>query len=342
MNEQDRLAALFELDLLDTAEEKEFDDLVCLASAICGTPISTVTLIDKDRQWFKAAIGLTDRETHRNVSFCSHAIEQTGLFLVEDATADHRFSGNALVTGTPHFRFYAGIPIHAPCGAAIGTLCVIDTVPRQLTTDQKEALRILSEQVQARIDLRLKQKALIQKQAELELIAATDFLTGVSTRRVFSSRAEAEFAHWKRHRSPFSILLMDIDNFKQRNDRHGHAAGDEALILIGQVLKACLRVSDLAARMGGEEFGVLLPHTDLHGAVDFAARFRRALQNVEHGPLPLTASLGVASATSDCASWEQLLSHADEAMYIAKRSGKDRAEAFGLLPAARELATPAL
>jgi diguanylate cyclase (GGDEF)-like protein len=338
MTEQERLAALFELDLLDTPEEKEFDDLVCLALAICGTPISTVTLIDADRQWFKAAIGLTHRETHRNVSFCSHAIEQTDLFLVEDATTDLRFSENALVTGDPHFRFYAGIPIQAPGGAAIGTLCVIDTVPRQLRTDQKEALRILADQVKARIELRLKQKALLQKQAELEFIAATDFLTGLSTRRVFSARAEAEFAHWKRHRSSFSILLMDIDDFKQRNDRHGHAAGDEALTIIGQVLQACLRTGDLAARMGGEEFGVLLPHTDLDGAIDFAARFRHTLQNADHGPLPLTASIGVASATSDCTSWEQLLSHADEAMYIAKRAGKDRVEAFGSLPTAQAIA----
>jgi diguanylate cyclase (GGDEF)-like protein len=338
MTEQERLAALFELDLLDTPEEKEFDDLVCLASAICGTPMSAVTLVDQHRQWFKASIGISCRETPRDIAFCSHAIEQTGLFLVEDAAADRRFATNALVTGDHHIRFYAGIPIHTPSGAAIGTLCVIDTVPRQLSDDQKEALRILGDQVKARIELRLKQKALLQKQAELERIAATDFLTGLSTRRVFSFRAEAEFAHWKRHRSPFSILLMDIDNFKQRNDRHGHAAGDEALTVIGQVLQACLRTGDLAARMGGEEFGVLLPHTGLDGAIDFAGRFRRALQNADHGPLPLTASIGVASATSDCSSWEQLLSHADEAMYIAKRAGKDRVEAFGLLPKAHAIA----
>ncbi len=160
MDEIARLAALQELDLLDTPPEREFNDLVRLAAAICVTPISQFTLIDRDRQWFKASFGSADKENPRSVSFCAHAIEQQGLYLIEDAASDPRFRHNPLVTGDPGIRFYAGLTLHAPNGAPIGTLCVVDTIARSLTQDQREALAILRDQVQAHIDLRARSKAL--------------------------------------------------------------------------------------------------------------------------------------------------------------------------------------
>ena len=145
---------------MDTPQEKEYDDLVRLASVACGTPISLISLVDEDRQWFKATIGLDDSETPIDLSFCFHTIKQEGLFIVEDAAKDPRFASNPLVTGDLRFRFYAGIPLHAPGGAAIGTLCVIDTEPRKLTQTQKEALIILGAQVESRMSSRIRHRSL--------------------------------------------------------------------------------------------------------------------------------------------------------------------------------------
>lgn len=153
-NQRKRVEVLEALEILDTPPEADFDDLVSLAAEICGTPISLISLIDTERQWFKAAKGLTASETPITVSFCAHAIEHVGMFVVGDATKDERFKENPLVTGNPHIRFYAGLPLYAGEGVAIGTLCVIDTVPRTLSPQQAKSLTILSRQVQAQIDLR--------------------------------------------------------------------------------------------------------------------------------------------------------------------------------------------
>ena len=160
--ERERQRALDKLELLDTARESEFDELVILASKLCSTPMSAVTLVDRNRQWHKAKWGIKHAESPRASSFCSLAIEQSGVFLVEDATLDERVFDNPNVLGEPYIRFYAGVPLFAPGHHAIGTLCVIDTKPRQLTTEQIASLSILARQVQARIDLRAKQRALEQ------------------------------------------------------------------------------------------------------------------------------------------------------------------------------------
>jgi diguanylate cyclase (GGDEF)-like protein/PAS domain S-box-containing protein len=601
MDEAERLAALYELDLLDTAPEKEYEDLVRLASAICKVPISQFTLVDCDRQWFKASLGSDGAETHRRLSFCSHAIQQQGLMTVEDARADVRFRENPLVTGAPHIRFYAGMPVRAPGGAPIGTLCVIDTVPRTLTIEQREGLAILAGQVESRLQLRANSKIIKRTMAEnerlltslqstnelfqafmnnapfasyikdadgrlvfynkalartfgidskqwigktdhevysrevaddfrsndlrvlreqvpveldevygtpedrrhwksykfpcksgdgrllvagisidvtdeiarakeladslrektvmalqleagehllhsfldlipnlsfikdeggrylfynkafaafcgidknawlgktdfdvfpqetaeamyrhdlqvvesghatetleevvsaaggvhafrtikftyrsfdgqtilggvavditdqirreqelahanmkLELLAATDPLTGLPNRRVFEHRAAVEFAIARRAQRHLSILVMDIDNFKQRNDLLGHAAGDEALRALSVAIAECTRVTDLAARIGGEEFAYLLPDTASSGAVALAERIQKALGEIQAAPLALTVSIGVATIDATTPNWEQLLVHADDAMYEAKRTGKNR------------------
>jgi diguanylate cyclase (GGDEF)-like protein/PAS domain S-box-containing protein len=601
-DEAARLKALADLDLLDTPREKEFDDLVRLASAICGTPMSLVSLVAEHRQWFKAAVGIDIRETPVELSFCAHAIQQSGLFVIEDATKDARFRDNPFVTEAPGVRFYAGIPLHAPNGCAVGTLCVIDLVRRQLSENQREALTILGAQVEARMELRLRQrevqnsltenaklnadlsanmdlferfmntgpfasfikdadgrmvfynsflarifgvtqqawlgrtdheiwpppsaaefrrndvavlqggvpvemdetsfgpdgnqtfwkslkfpyrradgtlmlagmsmdvtsqtmheaelldalrdksqlaeqlqagqhllqtfmeespnttfvkddrgryvfyntsfadhlgisrtewlgksdaellpkeiaekymaqdllvmstgqtrefldeardsngilhrfrslkftykgldgrkilggftfdvteqmqreKALADANLQLERLATTDSLTGLSNRRVFETRAAIEFSIARRSHRPLSLLMMDIDNFKWRNDTFGHAAGDAALEMLGRILKTCVRLGDVAARLGGEEFGFLLPDTGPMGAVEVAHRVQALLSQQPRNPAALTISVGAASTIESIETWEQLLSRADQAMYEAKRAGKNR------------------
>lgn len=154
MDESARLAALRSYRILDTDPEAGFDDLALLATQICGTPIGLITLIDERRQWFKARVGLTISETERSISFCTHAIQQSEIMIVPNALDDRRFRQNPLVQGEPHIRFYAGAPLVTPEGHAIGTLCVVDSVPRQLNESQLNALDALRRQAEAQLELR--------------------------------------------------------------------------------------------------------------------------------------------------------------------------------------------
>jgi GAF domain-containing protein len=159
-NEARRLKVLWQYDVLDTVPEEVFDDLTELAARICEAPIALISLVDEDRQWFKSKVGVTINETSRDISFCAHAVKQQELFIIPDATKDLRFANNPLVTSDPKIRFYAGAPLITPDGHALGTLCVIDKVPRQLRPDQQQALRVLARHVMTQLELRRHAKEL--------------------------------------------------------------------------------------------------------------------------------------------------------------------------------------
>ncbi|MEX6678020.1 ATP-binding protein [Pseudomonas sp. W2Oct36] len=154
-NEEERVLSLEHLDVLDSANEKAFDDIVLLATTLCDAPIALVSLVDRDRQWFKACIGLEVQETHRDLAFCGHAIlDPAQVLVVEDAAVDPRFASSPLVLGPPYIRFYAGAPIVTDSGAALGTVCVIDTQPRQLSERHSLALQALARQAAALLEAR--------------------------------------------------------------------------------------------------------------------------------------------------------------------------------------------
>ena len=165
-NEKKRLKVLWQYEVLDTVPEELFDDLTELAARICEAPIAMISLVDEKRQWFKSRIGTDVRETSREVSFCSHAIRQSDLFIVPDATLDKRFARNPLVTSEPRIRFYAGAPLITPDGYALGTLCVLDKSPRQLRQEQKQALTILARHVVSQLELRRRSRELVRVREE--------------------------------------------------------------------------------------------------------------------------------------------------------------------------------
>ncbi|CAI3964837.1 MAG: ATP-binding protein [Alteromonas macleodii] len=174
-NEDERLAELLSYDVLDTEAEQLFDDLTALASQICETPIALISLIDPNRQWFKSRVGLDAEETSRDIAFCSHAILQSDVFEIPNATLDPRFHDNPLVTGAPDIRFYAGAPLITPSGHAIGTLCAIDSKPRKLTETQKASLQTLSKSVVAHLELKRKNREL-ERTSQFK----SDFLSYIS------------------------------------------------------------------------------------------------------------------------------------------------------------------
>src|SRR5215510_10842528 len=169
-NEAKRLKVLWQYDVLDTVPEEVFDDLTDLASHICEAPVALISLVDENRQWFKSQVGTSLKETSRDISFCAHAILNDGLLVISDATKDPRFSDNPMVTGPQKIRFYAGAPLVTPDGHALGTLCVLDKVPRELRPDQKQALRVLARHVMTQLELRRHSLELARAHEEREQI----------------------------------------------------------------------------------------------------------------------------------------------------------------------------
>jgi two-component sensor histidine kinase len=186
--EASRLGALRSYGILDTPREIDFDEIVKVAAAVCGTPISVINLIDQGRQWFKAEVGLGVRETPLDSSICAHAILQPGLFIVPDTTLDPRFSDNALVVGDPHLRFYAGALLATPEGFPLGTVCVLDYKPRDLNETQKDFLRLMAHQVMTLLELRRINAAeyVARIQAE-ELVKQNETLMRESDHRLMNS-----------------------------------------------------------------------------------------------------------------------------------------------------------
>jgi diguanylate cyclase (GGDEF)-like protein len=520
-----RLAALGECKILDTPPEKAFDDITRLAAYICGTPIALISLVDASRQWFKSKVGLDVAETARDIAFCDYTIKQGEVLIVPDALTDRRFATNPLVTCEPYIRFYAGVPLLTTEGHALGTLCVIDYLPREMTSGQVEALSTLGHQVSTQILLRrnltelrratserrkaeeaLSQanaqltnrvKELEQRNLEIMLLSEmSDFLQaclsveeakkviaklipllfpaldgGVLIKSPTNNLVEAVITwgqpnssqvltscecwalrrsrvHWlqdaqngmlcqhfsgnpkpaqslcvpmlaqgetlgllylsygeantlrstepgfgqftdakrrlartvaeqialalaniklrenlrnqsirdpltylynrryleesllrelnraKRKQQPIGIIMLDVDHFKQFNDKFGHDAGDTVLKEVGKFLQQHTRQSDIACRYGGEEFILILPEASRDALKERAENLRAGVKalNVRHCQQVLgkiTISLGIACFPDQGMTGEALIKAADTALYRAKAEGRDRVVSAG-------------
>ena len=260
LDEATRIGTLRALDILDTTPEERFDRLTRLAKRLFGVPVALVSLVDTNRQWFKSCDGLGAPETPREISFCGHAILSDDILLIPDALLDERFCDNPLVVGDPRIRFYAGCPLKAPNGSRLGTLCLIDVVPRSFDDDDLHPLRDLARMAEQEL-------AMVQ-------LATTDELTQVSNRRGFIKLAEQALSLCRRLGTPASLLYLDMDGFKQINDRYGHAEGDYALRSFARLLTTTFRDADVVGRLGGDEFAVLLTNTSPLACAEALARLQ--------------------------------------------------------------------
>lgn len=312
--ESARLSALRSYCVLETGREARFDDLTCLASTICETPVSLVSLVDTNRLFLKSAYGMDVREVPYPDFFCGHAIRQRDIFIVPDAAEDSRFAKHPLVVESPRVRFYAGAPLITPQDYRLGTLCVIDFVPRELQPRQLETLRILARQVMC--------------QLELNLQAMRDPLTGLYNRRQLEEGLHREVLRARRIGGTVGVMAIDVDHFKRVNDTLGHEVGDSALRGIANELASCVREEDIACRAGGEEFVIILPGAGKASLRSRAEAVRRTIEQAQilagEGTLRLTVSIGLASFPSYGDTGQAVLRAADVALYKAKAAGRNR------------------
>ncbi|UXC38002.1 sensor domain-containing diguanylate cyclase [Cupriavidus gilardii] len=318
-DDQRRLDALYSLNILDTAAEERFDRLTRLARRLFDVPIALVSLVDARRQWFKSSFGLAVRETPREQSFCGHAILRDDLLIVPDALQEQRFHDNPLVTGAPGVRFYAGCPLAVRGGAKVGTLCLIDTAPREFDQDDQALLHDLGR--------------LAEQELESAQLASMDDLTMLSNRRGFSALAQHALAVCQRQGVPVTLLFFD--GFKAINDRFGHAEGDLALTAFADQLRRAFRQSDLIGRLGGDEFVVLLVDASAEQCDAMLDRLRQGVdahnaQSQRGYRLDFSAG-AVAFDSARHAGIADLLAQADQAMYANKQARK-----AGTPPAGRQ------
>ena len=312
-NEAARIALLRRLNILDTPPDERFDRLTRLARRIFDVPISTVSLVDSERQWFKSCNGLSADETSRDISFCGHTILEDDLLVIEDARADPRFFDNPMVTSDLGIRFYAGYPLTLAGGVRVGALCIFDTKPRTLDATDRDSLRDLGH--------------IAERELEVLQLAATDDLTGLLNRRGFEALGRHLLQVCKRSRSRASMLYFDLNGFKQINDVYGHAEGDRAIGGFADVLRESLRETDVLGRLGGDEFVALVVGSDDGAETTIIERVRLAIARY-NGERPrgydLKFSVGYARFdATKAASIAELIDAADHAMYVNKRMGRN-------------------
>ena len=362
-SEKDRLQALYDLGILDTAPDPDFDRITRLAAAIFGTPLAFISFLDGSRQWFKSSFGAAVTERPRDVSFCAYTILDDAVMVVPDAQKDERFRQNPIVRDHPKVRFYAGAPIVTSQGQNVGTLCVLDIKPRTPLTPEQETILITlanlareaAERHQAKLEREKKDQEVRQRYA---LVARTaqptshgwdsrdrmDSLTGLPSRGLLLERLSGMIVRSQaEQRWDFAVLSLDVDRFAGINQRYGFIVGEALLKGIAHRISEVIAQTrssshSMAARIAEDEFVILL------GAVQNGAQAEAVAQRIHNA---LTApidcggellhagvSIGIVLAHPDRRDPESFLQKSDLAMYQAKVNGRNLSETFD--PATQE------
>lgn len=347
-HEKTRLKTLRQYGILDTEPEAAYDDLTRLAATLCQAPIAAVALVDAERIWFKSVSGIIAREMRRDAcppALALGRVEARPVHLEDtwrngwrgappDACGPPRASGNHGDSWPDEVRFLAGAPLVSRDKQPLGSLIVMDTVPRSLSAAQRDSLDTLARQVMAHLELRRNARDLADTVAELReaektirYMAFHDALTGLPSRALFHDRLCQALKAARRCDQAVSVMFLDLDGFKAVNDTWGHATGDRLLVSVAARLSGALRKNDTVARIGGDEFALIC--TGIRDEEEAGAIARKLLGTFQN-PLPvdglglrITASIGIALYPMDGATPESLLLDADTAMYRAKRHGKN-------------------
>lgn len=251
-NESDRLLSLRDSGLLESSHHQPYDRITRLAKRIFGVPVAMINLVDEHSLVALSANGSTVNLPPRSHSFCGHALSNNAPLVVPDTRNDARFDDNPQAMGAQGVRFYAGIPLHLPDGAIAGTLCLMDSAPREFHPQDMNALNDLA--------------ALAEDEFAAACAATTDDLTGLFNRRGFNQFAAFALSGARRRAEPLTLAWMDLEHFRQLNERYGQAVGDFALKAMAELMRASFREADLLVRYGNDEFAVLFADTDEQGA----------------------------------------------------------------------------
>ncbi len=348
VDEAKRLAALYATELFGTGPEEAFDRITRLATKLLDVPTALVSLVGSDTQWFKSRCGLAAQSTSRDISFCGHAILSDAPLVVEDATLDERFADNPAVTGPPHVRFYAGVPLHSVERDRLGTLCVIDTHPRRFSAEQLSQLHELARMVEELIYHRQLARAaqelheqLLHNAAHAPVPAAAgqvkyllthDALTGLANRQALLRTIGESIPAWQASSAGAVVVCLNLDRFKRVNEVLGHVAGDQALVAVTRALQSRLREDDMLARSGNDEFVMML--NDPGDAERLQARLDELINEIgrhafgKDADISISCSIGYACYPQDGEDADTLLNNAVTAMRHAKGMGGGRIERY--------------
>lgn len=334
-SEPARLVAVRSHEMPDGLAELEFDATARVAAAVFGAPMAYVALIDPQRLWFKASVGIDLQHLERDFVQPAQAFAGAEpLRVIEDMRHDERLRLNPLVAGAPQLRFYAGAAVVDASGQTVGTVAVLDVVPRSISDAQRGALRDLSTVV--RVALQARRQA-----ADLAHQAMLDPLTGTASRKQFDQALDVELHHAMRTGEPFTLLLLSLDGMGDIRNGFGAAAADAALREVAARLMHQVRLGDVLSRLGGDEFGVVMRHGAEAAAEVLATRVVAAVRE----PLALDSGdavgvrvcIGIAAYSDAVESVADLMGHAGQALQQARRQHERRWNFFG-----RKFEAPAL
>lgn len=310
-----RLDALRALSLFNANPDERFDRLTRLAKRVFSVSVAKVTLVAPETVYTVLCAGEQGTSVPRELSFCSHAIQSDDIMIVPDTLEDSRFADNPFVVGAPHVRFYAGCPLVVMNGCRLGTLCLVDEVPRAMTQEDILLMKDLA--------------ATVEHELTALHMAIVDGLTGLVNRRGFETLAQNGLNVCRRMQRPASLLFFDLNAFKAINDKFGHAEGDFALRNFASALKQTFRSTDITGRLGGDEFAVLLldsSPSDTRAAIQRLRVNIAARNESEKRGYELRFSVGhVDTDGLEAADISRMLLDGDTRMYVDKHGPSDDA-----------------
>ncbi len=331
-----RLASLHKMAIFYTPLEERFERISRLGKRAMGTRVAAVSLVTKDKQWFKSALGWRVSELPLEESLCRHVIMAGEPLIVPDTLADERFADSRFVSAGPKFRFYAGYPIKDADGRLIGTFCVMDVKPKKWDAGLAATLHDLGQLAERELvtaDLWDAQSQLVAKLGEARRQALLDTLTRVWNRRGGLELLDMMLDRSQKSYEQFALCMIDIDNFKSVNDAHGHPVGDQVLRQVATGIVGSVRPDDVVSRHGGDEFLVILRDADIAIARSVSERIRSNLRRsplaLRTGNVAVTVSIGFAvNDPTETITADTLVQRADQALYHTKHRGRDGVSAW--------------